>query len=107
MDKTEYGHELHNGCAGKLTELRIAVDLIKRGWQLFEAMSPSAPCDLIGVTRTGKVVRIECTVAHLGRLPATPPYFTPHNPKNYDLICGVLKDNGELVYERDPESFDI
>jgi len=34
---------------GTLNELVVAVDLLSKGWFVFRALSPSSPCDLVGI----------------------------------------------------------
>jgi hypothetical protein len=43
---------------GAISELRVAVDLLSKGYEVFRALSPSASCDLLAL-RNGKVLRVE------------------------------------------------
>jgi hypothetical protein len=44
--------------AGAISELRVACDLMKRGYPVFRALSPACLCDLVAWTAAG-AVRIE------------------------------------------------
>ena len=46
------------GTVGALGELLVAADLLKRGYEVFRAMSPSCSCDL-AVLKNGKLMRVE------------------------------------------------
>src|SRR5690242_10258699 len=41
--------QLSSGTAGTVGELFVTVDLLKRGYHVFRAVSPSCPCDLIAL----------------------------------------------------------
>lgn len=56
-----YG-ELSTGKVGALNELRVCVDLLNRGYDVFRAVSPSCPCDLI-ILKSGIMKRIEVRTA--------------------------------------------
>jgi len=49
---------------GAISELRVAVDLMSRGYNVFRAMSPSCPCDLT-VFKDDKLLRIEVRTGHM------------------------------------------
>lgn len=38
---------LSTGTVGALSELRVAIDLMKRGFHVFRALSPACPADLV------------------------------------------------------------
>ena len=43
---------------GTISELIVAVDLLKRGYDVFRALSPTCSCDLAFITN-GRLVRVE------------------------------------------------
>ncbi len=49
---------LSTGTKGAVSELRVAVDLLDRGWEVFRSLSPTCSCDLIA-RRDGVTVDIE------------------------------------------------
>lgn len=83
--------------AGAINELRVACDLLLRGYAVFKALSPACPCDF-AVLKNGNLYRIEVTGAAIsggGKL-----MYAPHNPKNYDFLA-IVKRNGEITYVPD------
>lgn len=50
--------DVPSGTAGAMCELLVACDLLKRGYHVFRAVSPSCPCDLL-VMREGLSARVE------------------------------------------------
>jgi hypothetical protein len=68
-------YNLSTGQLGALSELIATTDLIKKGYEVFRAVSPSASCDLI-ILKNGKLHRIEVRTGYLKadgavRYPAT------------------------------------
>lgn len=55
---------------GAMNELRVAMDLMAKGYHVFRALSPSGPCDLIAFRPAGPVLRIEVRTAmeRMGKL---------------------------------------
>lgn len=79
---------------GTIAELQISIDLLKRGFPVFRALSPSCPCDL-AIVVDGKLLRIEVTSAKQG--PNGRPYYSKHNPENFDVLALVF-DSGKIQY---------
>lgn len=86
---------------GAISELRVAVDLLAKGYDVFRALSPNCPCDL-AILKDGKLLRIEVRTAHIstsGKL-----YKTKNkrdDPNNIDHYAWVLPD--KVIYEPDLE----
>ncbi len=51
-----------NGTAGAISELIVSVDLMRKGYHVFRAMSAHCPCDLIAMLGE-KVLRVEVRTA--------------------------------------------
>lgn len=49
---------------GAISELRVAVDLLAKGYDVFRALSPSCPCDLV-ILKEGRLLRVEVRTAHI------------------------------------------
>ena len=49
---------LNRSTVGAVSELRVCVDLASRGCEVYRALSPAAPCDLV-VLSNGKLLRVE------------------------------------------------
>lgn len=52
--------DLAPGDVGALGELVVSADLMRRGYAVFRALSPSCPCDLIAM-KDDKLLRVEVT----------------------------------------------
>ena len=85
------------GTSGAINELRIVVDLLSRGFDMFRAVSPSCSCDLIGL-RDGRCYRIEVTKGKYRSRTNGPSYLTwvPHDPAKYDILALIMPDDAIL-----------
>lgn len=54
--------DLSPGTVGAVGELAATIDLVRRGYEVFRAISPSSSCDLL-VLKGGRVLRIEVRTA--------------------------------------------
>lgn len=57
---------LSTATVGALGELEVCVDLLKRGYAVFRAVSPSCPFDLV-IFKNGDYFKVEVTTGHIGR----------------------------------------
>jgi hypothetical protein len=82
---------------GALRELLVASDLMRKGYQVFRALSPSSTCDLVGIRPDGVVERIEVTT---GQPTENSVGFTwsDHPTDRFDLLAIVLRDTNEIKY---------
>jgi hypothetical protein len=55
---------MSTGTVGAISELRVAVDLLTRGYEVFRAVSQSCSCDLIA-QKNGVLIRIESRTGYL------------------------------------------
>ena len=81
---------------GAISELKVAVDLLLRGYHVFRAMSSACPCDL-AILKDNRLLKIEVKTAHY-----TPKgtAFAPSTEGNqYDVLAVVLHD--KIQYEPD------
>lgn len=92
---------------GAIGELQVAVDLLRLGYQVFRAMSPSCPCDLV-VMKNGKAVRVEVKT-----LPVSPTKPAPSSEQlaarmvdkarkkgdGFDLFAGITRDGKTIIYQ--------
>ncbi len=53
-----------SGTVGAISELRVAVDLMMRGYDVFRALSPACSCDL-AMIKDGRLIRIEVRTGYL------------------------------------------
>jgi hypothetical protein len=81
---------------GALSEMAACSDLLRRGYQVFRALSPSAPCDLV-VLAENRCYRVEVKTAHRsgsGRLGFATRDF---DPTKHDVLALVTPD-GVVTY---------
>jgi len=82
---------------GAISELRVAVDLMSKGYNVFRALSPSCPCDL-AILKDGQLLKIEVRTTY--RTASGKIYRSVmgrDNPLNIDHYAWVLSD--KIVYE--------
>ncbi|MGH3427951.1 MAG: group I intron-associated PD-(D/E)XK endonuclease [Mycobacteriales bacterium] len=59
-----YGRRLTSATTGAIHELEVSCDLLKKGYEVFRALSPSCSCDL-AILKDGRLLRIEVRTGHL------------------------------------------
>lgn len=86
---------LPTGTTGTISELRVCVDLLARGYEVFRAVSANCSCDL-AVLKDGALLRIEVRTAYENKATGS----VMHNrPKVFraDVYAGVLRDR--ILYD--------
>lgn len=92
----KYTYGLANGTTGAIQELVVSIDLMKKGYEVFRALSPSCSHDLIA-TKDKQCLRLEVRTGYL--MPNNKLYY-PKNIKTriqadrYAIVVG-----GEVIYE--------
>ena len=82
---------------GAISELRVAVDLLANGYNVFRALSPNCPCDL-AILKNNKLLRLEVRTTFMSI--TGKPYKTKgkkDDPNNIDIYAWVLPDR--IIYE--------
>lgn len=87
------------GSIGAYKELLVSLCLMKLGFSVYRALSPSAPCDLVA-TRGDTILRIEVTTGYPTRTGRV--NYALHDPSRYDVICVVLNDDTVKFYPELP-----
>jgi serine/threonine protein kinase len=64
------GSNCSSGAAGAISKLLIAADLLKRGYAVFRALSPSCPCDL-AILHNGQLLAVEGRTGYAHRITNT------------------------------------
>lgn len=86
---------------GAISELRVAVDLLARGYNVFRALSPASPCDL-AILKDNKLLRVEVRTCHIS---ITDKLYRSKgkrdDPNNIDIYAWVLHDR--IIYEPELE----
>lgn len=80
---------LKNRCSviGAIHELEACADLMKRGYEVYRAVSASANCDLV-VLKDNKLLRVEVTTGKLygnGKI-----YYPPKTKQIFDVLAVVI-----------------
>jgi Holliday junction resolvase len=88
---------LSTSTIGAINELRVAGDLMTKGYEVFRALSPACSCDLVAL-KNGVLSRIEVRTAYRSRTGIT------RNATNFrgDILAFVLPK--KIIYE--PELID-
>lgn len=81
---------------GAIAELLVSTDLLKRGYEVFRALSPSSSCDL-AVLLEGRLLRVEVTTAYYNN---SGVLFHPDKKhgRAFDVLALVVMKTGEVVY---------
>lgn len=81
------------GQTGATHKLMVCVDLMWKGYEVFRALSPDCPCDMI-VMKDGEFLRVQVTTGYKNKSDAI---TYPHkDPSLYDLLAVIV--NGEICY---------
>jgi hypothetical protein len=90
------------GTSGAVSELVVSVDLMRKGYHVFRAMSPSCPCDLVAF-RGNCVLRVEVRTGAInvnGSIAYAKHQLDTHQ---YDVLAVVLQGS-EVRYAPPLES---
>ena len=94
------GLGLTTATVGSLSELLVGIDLLKRGYDVFRALSPSCSCDLIAV-KDGNSLRIEVRSGFMST-PTTRPgklcYGRKPNDEGKQDVFAVAVSCKDVVY---------
>ncbi len=80
-----------------MSELLVSADLIRRGFDVFRALSPHSGCDLIAIHTRDRgnghaVQRVEVKTGSYKNT-GEPTYPKPRKDEDYDILAIVLPDN--------------
>lgn len=92
-----HGENLPTGTVGAMSELVVCADMMRDGWNVFRALSPNCPCDLIAM-KPGRLVRIEVRTGRMtegGR--ASYPWSSNDIGKS-DVLAVVLHAEDRIEY---------
>lgn len=96
---------ISSATVGAISEMAVAIELMKTGWAVFRALSPSCECDLIA-RKNGSPIRIEVRTAYRN---ATGGVFFPSSqrdtPSRHDVIAAFVRNENKAYWfdnERKP-----
>lgn len=90
---------LQNNTIAEVNEMRVAIDLLRRGFAVYRAAFQGMPCDMVvspeGNTIFGKVLRVEVTTGN--RTPKGTIVHPDRDASKYDVLAVVIGD--EIFYK--------
>lgn len=87
---------LPSGAVGALGELVVAADLMRRGYEVFRAVSPCAPCDLL-VLSGALTLRVEVRTMRRNKYGWANGRVKPKDAGRFDVMAFVEPD-GRIHY---------
>lgn len=81
---------------GAISELRVAADLLYKGYGVFRALSPSCPCDL-AILEGDKLIRVEVKTAYYTSSNNSIQHSASIKNGDYDILALVLHDR--IIYQ--------
>jgi hypothetical protein len=90
-------HGLPTGTVGALHELVVSTELMRRGWHVFRALSPSCPCDLVVYRANSSMIRVEVRTGHRKVGGGTYSPLTKKDIGRHDVLAIVTHD-GEISF---------
>lgn len=92
------GLKLSTGVVGTINELRVCVDLLLKGYEVFRSVSSMCSCDL-AILKDGKLLRLEVkTGYYLTNMKLGKPQI---RGQKFDILAIVTRD--KIHYQ--PEEF--
>jgi Holliday junction resolvase-like predicted endonuclease len=86
------------GKIGAMSEMLVCVDLMKRGFEIFRAVSQCCSCDLIAL-RGGKALRVEVKTGYRTKSGDCVKSLRKKAAQSpHDLLAAVWLDNHEIKY---------
>lgn len=98
---------INGNTVGAVSELAVAIDLFKKGYDVYRSLSPSSKGDLLIEKRNNnnKYLKIEVKTGY-----KNPKNFHVYYPKikgyNYDILALVIWQFNEIIY-KDAKTGDI
>lgn len=89
---------LSTGTIGAIAELAVATDLMRRGHEVFRALSPASSCDL-AVVKDGALLRVEVRSGYRTGKGQVRCNLSKKDEGRYDLLAIYLAGEDDIVYE--------
>ena len=86
---------LPTSTVGAISELYIATDLLKQGWAVFRALSPSCPCDLV-IMRNDQVLKVEVKTIHFKK--NGEPLIPKARTNEFDILALYHIGTNKIIY---------
>lgn len=89
--------KLPTGTVGAISELIVSADLLRRGFEVFRALSQSCSCDL-AILHESKLIRVEVRTASRSSAGKLMFAFRPGEDQRHDLLALVTDDGHTIEY---------
>jgi hypothetical protein len=91
-----WGSGLPSGTTGAIAELAVCADLLRRGYEVFRAVSQNCSCDL-AILKDAKLLRVEVKTAYRNRLTGKLIGLKDYDQGKHDIYASVVGGK-EIVY---------
>jgi hypothetical protein len=89
---------LKTGTVGAIGEIMVSADLMKKGYEVFRALSPSCSCD-IAILQNKKLLRVEVKTGYKNPDEKITPFNSlKTKEKKFDILAIVIHRTNEIVY---------
>lgn len=88
-------NEVATATTGAMHELLVCADLMRKGYHVFRAQSPSCPCDIMAMFE-GIIYKVEVTTGYK-RTDGNFSYPKKNERYDYDIMAIVFHD-GDVIY---------
>lgn len=90
---------LSTGVSGACGELAVSVDLLRRGYEVFRAVSPACSCDLVAL-KDGKSYRVEVRTSQAGA-----PKPTAKDAGRFDIFAACTGSAMTIQYSPEVDGY--
>lgn len=94
--KNPYAGTLATGTVGEIGELKVAIDLLSKGFEVFKALSPSASCDIAILKDKTILKTIEVRTANNSLLRNLESY--KKRQVKAEILAAVDYQSGRIIY---------
>lgn len=92
------GNGVSTGTLGAMQEILVSYDLLKKGYEVFRAISPASSCDLL-IVNNKRTVRVEVTTGYISN--AGKIIVPKKDVEKLDVLAVVVKQKIHYI----PEDF--
>lgn len=90
------GLGISRGNVGAIAELMVCENLLRKGYEVFRAVSPNSKCDIVAIDKSGKCIQIEVKAAKT-HLKTGTVYAVPLVRNRFDVLALVTIDGIRYV----------
>lgn len=98
IDDIRHDETVRAGASGAIAELVAAADLMRRGYEVFRALSPICPCDLLAYRKKEPArqttLRVEVRSSQVTKHGMLNFRLKPSDQGSFDVLALVVEDDG-------------